>query len=1686
MEIFVNVTNQKLSIASSFCNAVSGSQEFVKFKYILGDEWNGLTVFAQFGQNGAGYNQYLDENNCVYLPAEINPGICTMMLYGTGSNTIATTNYINLKIESSAYISDASSTEISQTLYTQLINRIDNLIDAVDGYSSSTDVTALEIVDARLAASDQQVKGSLKTRIDTDYAALKNAIETVEAKNNICRFLAGSPAQLTMTYDATNNSYTVAWIDNNAHAIYGKCGIRTIKITNDSTDTNNIIFTITNCTNDSYVKLVVDVSAKTMSIKPFDSTLSNTEYVVSVFYTNNYGSCFGNEYFFKSVINTEQWNQDRYENYRAKKASIIGGRISVNTTAHTVTFTDVRACYGQSGQYTATFTSDSPLSYASYTGNNNQIWHLYFNRATMSYELLNNGGLSTIRASINYNYYYYIASFLNGHFYGVESVRDGIWFVDGKDDFPVNLSSIWDDVVKHNIFARRAKPWVGYINIEPTNQIIHINDMALIYGSDGRYSTNRITTTINYNGLTYPSNSLMLFYDQPNNTIVCLGITELNTAFANNNYKNYYYICTYVGKKYYDIDIKSNTWLIDGEDYCPNLSPKTIIEKHSSKIFKKVVCCGDSYTAGYIVDDGGTPHLTNEEFSWVHYMANKTGNTWVNCGISGANVFTWQTRGGIRKAQDAGLAQAYIIGLGINDSSDASDTSHHVDIGTVDDIGTTNNTYYAGLSSIIRQLHAISPKAKIFVQTMASSGSRYTTYNTAIRNVCEAYKTTYDVHLLDLYNYLYMYQRSSITGDALSGHFTASGYEQFAENLDYIMSDYINTHITDFQDVAFIPYELNNESRTEESNATLDAAVESRIDPLTTWKGKNWLIYGDDTTSSSNGNSTKTGWAKYVNATIGFGNCYGRSVSGQSFIWNNSTFKANIQTGEYMGQGTENDNSLGCLCSWQRIKTMIPDNIKDDIDLIWLTGGLNDMLNLDSNNAASNLEYTKPTFISDEGTDTAWESASEYNGGDFDVTKLSGAIASTIMKLQCRCPNAVIILSTPMPYWNTSTYQDIERYGVSMIDIADTEIKTARYMSIPYFDTCSMTGINGFNYDKYMNNVNLQPIEGQKMLARTAVGALRNIYPIYWRQFYNYRIYGNTENGKSVGDRSANLFDKENIQRGAILAGSSYAGYSYPESVVHYAYGTNFDINRLCFKQLFTVTGINTISISGDYIFMFVEFPNGMNSGEKSDWYSQNSPLTIEDKTFTLIIKHADERAISDADIENIELMINSGSTALPYEPYDNYDGYRIPVTTERSVPHTATLQLHDCLPSTMQFDAPEALYYAENGLPAGTYNFTIQNSYDTSYGGGKTYQFTLANDVPAKGQLVFGWAYNTQASAAKITSYASSTSTAAIEQVGVTEGSGGTSLGTTDGNSTNVNHIHRARYGSNNYKESAIRQFLNSSAVAGSVWTPQTKYDRPPSWNSNTAGFMKDIDSDFLAVLGASPKVVALNTVTDGGGSVTINNDKFFLLSRSEVYGGKENNINEGEPYPYYSNYTDLSAAGVGDDSNRIKYRSGTAQIWWLRSPNSAYGGNVRRVGTSGGVYDGYIASYAYGIAPACNIALDEDYKFNGRVLHVRDQISVQKGNQTLVFDVIGIDHDEVHFDKTTVDIYLDEPLGKSGDDTDYIDYKTQKRYNIDGTSEDVTLPRLPVLVGDESDLITVDTQVQPSRIMIRGKVNS
>lgn len=274
---------------------------------------------------------------------------------------------------------------------------------------------------------------------------------------------------------------------------------------------------------------------------------------------------------------------------------------------------------------------------------------------------------------------------------------------------------------------------------------------------------------------------------------------------------------------------------------------------------------------------------------------------------------------------------------------------------------------------------------------------------------------------------------------------------------------------------------------------------------------------------------------------------------------------------------------------------------------------------------------------------------------------------------------------------------------------------------------------------------------------------------------------------------------------------------------------------------------------------------------------------------------------------------------------------------------HSMTLQLHDTLSTRMQADSPEALYYAESELAAGTYHFAIDSA---------SYQFALSDNVPAGGQLILAYSGGSPSTI----SIASTKGGAATGSIAVTSGSGGTTL-------TAVNSPQRMKHGSNRYKESSLRQWLNSDGAAGSVWSPQNNFDRPPTWAATTAGFMNGMDADFLAVIGNTKITVAKNTVTDGGGFETLD-DKFFLPSRSEVYGGLENSVSEGTPYPYYSAHSDLSEAGIGADSNRVK-----TQSWWLRTPVSNEDYRLRIIKNTDGSINTNYSVYTTGLSIACNI---------------------------------------------------------------------------------------------------------------------
>lgn len=184
-----------------------------------------------------------------------------------------------------------------------------------------------------------------------------------------------------------------------------------------------------------------------------------------------------------------------------------------------------------------------------------------------------------------------------------------------------------------------------------------------------------------------------------------------------------------------------------------------------------------------------------------------------------------------------------------------------------------------------------------------------------------------------------------------------------------------------------------------------------------------------------------------------------------------------------------------------------------------------------------------------------------------------------------------------------------------------------------------------------------------------------------------------------------------------------------------------------------------------------------------------------------------------------------------------------------------------------------------------------------------------------------------------------------------------------------NSPYPHHQRYGGNIWRDSAIRQWLNSDGTAGNWWNAQTDWDVAPGYATTHNAFLHGLDEDFLSVIGAVSKTSALNE--EEPEDIAVTEDKFFLLSKTEVYWGANYGVEEGVVYPYYSLFSDLESPSYTYDTNRIKYRQGEACQWMLRSIMQDLSSTTRDVYAirATGNFHHHGGYNADGIAPACCI---------------------------------------------------------------------------------------------------------------------
>lgn len=185
------------------------------------------------------------------------------------------------------------------------------------------------------------------------------------------------------------------------------------------------------------------------------------------------------------------------------------------------------------------------------------------------------------------------------------------------------------------------------------------------------------------------------------------------------------------------------------------------------------------------------------------------------------------------------------------------------------------------------------------------------------------------------------------------------------------------------------------------------------------------------------------------------------------------------------------------------------------------------------------------------------------------------------------------------------------------------------------------------------------------------------------------------------------------------------------------------------------------------------------------------------------------------------------------------------------------------------------------------------------------------------------------------------------------------------------IGHKDVYQYGYNRYRDSAHRQWLNSSADKGEWWQSTHYGDNAPSQLATRKGFIAGLDADFAAVIKPVKIQVAANTVTDGG-DVDVMYDRFFLPSIEEIYGVPQLADVEGAYWPYWKTVLGLdapsNAAMDGRKKSRISTPSGGAVALRLRSAYRGHSNHAWNV-YAGGTLSNGTAFSSYSSQPACVI---------------------------------------------------------------------------------------------------------------------
>ena len=209
------------------------------------------------------------------------------------------------------------------------------------------------------------------------------------------------------------------------------------------------------------------------------------------------------------------------------------------------------------------------------------------------------------------------------------------------------------------------------------------------------------------------------------------------------------------------------------------------------QIFHKIAGIGDSLMSGELVyyDEAQqkNQYIDCYKYSWLSNLCKNIGAEAVHYSSGGRTTKTWLERYLTDLKAETVKPSAYFVALGTNDNG-------KVELGTADDCGTNNETFYGMYSRILNEIKQFNPNAKIFCFSLYFNPTSDT-----VQNYCKAIKTMsdkYGCYYVDFLNaYKYDYSSIYVSG----GHFTAPGYVRVGKQIQMLINNIINKYQNSFK-----------------------------------------------------------------------------------------------------------------------------------------------------------------------------------------------------------------------------------------------------------------------------------------------------------------------------------------------------------------------------------------------------------------------------------------------------------------------------------------------------------------------------------------------------------------------------------------------------------------------------------------------------------------------------------------------------------------------------------------------------------------------------------------------------------------------------------------------------------------------------------------------------------------------